>query len=708
MMILLALGGLVAAAAVLSFAVRQPWIGIELVAAEGADAVRIEALSPDGPAHEKLAPGTLISLQPRGGPALAIQPADLTQEPDTFPTYIAMADFFARQSRIADALNSGTVLLRAVDASGNTQSAVVPVVPMRPVGDLPAPFWTQLLVGFASYLIGMWVWRLRPRDPATRLFALASFAILGFTFPAAIYSTRELAMDGTFLRVLSAMNHGGALLFGATMIALLLRYPRPLVAGRWLAVPFAVFGTWWIVDTLWLLDGPPTGSHLPTVLEMTGILLCGAVQYWSARGDPRARTVLRWFGLSIIVGAGGFVLTVITPSMMGIAPFLPQGYAFAFFLLIHLGLAFGVARYRLFDLDRWAFHILFYMAGALLLILLDAALISLISVGRASAFGLSLLAVGMLYLPLRDIVSRRLAGRHQGGTGEWLQAVIDIALTPSAAAQRSGWTALLKETFQPLRIVPGKERAAPALLDEGAALAMPAVGSLPALRLEHARNGRRLFTSHELGLSSQIHALLVHALESREAYERGVSEERGRITRDMHDNIGVQLLGALHSQDMGRKDELIRDTLGDLRDIINNSSGPHLTLEEHMADLRVEIADLLSSAGIGLGWHMTIGDGDAFPAQAVPALRSILREAVGNALRHASASTIEITLRGDGDWAVLAVADDGRGFDPARVPLGNGLNNMRARVTGLKGAITFTDLAPGTRIEACFPLGGSR
>jgi two-component system sensor histidine kinase DevS len=105
----------------------------------------------------------------------------------------------------------------------------------------------------------------------------------------------------------------------------------------------------------------------------------------------------------------------------------------------------------------------------------------------------------------------------------------------------------------------------------------------------------------------------------------------------MHDNIGVQLLGALHSRDPVRKDELIRDTLADLREIINNSAGERLTLAELMADLRVEIADLLSSVGIGLVWQV---DTQAeLPPQSVAAMRSILREAVGNALRHAEAST---------------------------------------------------------------------
>ncbi|MBK9267351.1 MAG: hypothetical protein IPM67_01495 [Sphingomonadales bacterium] len=313
-----------------------------------------------------------------------------------------------------------------------------------------------------SFLIGGWVWALRRDDPAAGLFALASFGIMVFTFPAALYSTRELAIDGSLFYALSATNHGGALLFGAAMIALLLRYPKPLVAIRWLWAPFLVFGLWWLADTAQLFDGPPTGSHLPTLLEMIGIVLAAAAQYWRSCGDPAARAVVRWFGLSVAVGAGAFVFTVIAPSLIGLTPSLPQGFAFAFFLLIHAGMAIGVARYRLFDLDRWAFRILFYMTGAALLIAVDAALISWIALERAPAFGLALIMVGFLYLPLRDTIARKLLRRGEAKAS--FDDMLGVALAPDEPERLDRWRALLEGVFQPLRITPANRSRSPGSL----------------------------------------------------------------------------------------------------------------------------------------------------------------------------------------------------------------------------------------------------
>jgi signal transduction histidine kinase len=286
-------------------------------------------------------------------------------------------------------------------------------------------------------------------------------------------------------------------------------------------------------------------------------------------------------------------------------------------------MAIGVARYRHFDLDRWAFRILFYMTGAALLIAVDAALVSWIALERAPAFGLALVLVAFLYLPMRDVIARKLFRR-----GEDVQAsfkdMLAIALAEGEEERMVRWRDLLERMFQPLNIVAGEAVEAPTVMEDGAALAIPATGSLPPLRLEHAMHGHRLFSSREQARAGELCAMLDHAIASRLAHEQGVAEERQRITSDMHDHIGVQLLGALHSRDPVRKDELIRDTLADLREIINNSAGERLTLAELMADLRVEIADLLSSANIGLVWQMDTAA--ELPPQSVAAMRSVSRQ----------------------------------------------------------------------------------
>ena len=78
----------------------------------------------------------------------------------------------------------------------------------------------------------------------------------------------------------------------------------------------------------------------------TSIASCSAM-----RASDRA--ALRWFMLSAMVGTFTFVVFTFGSRMFGVFPPMQQGYAFGFFLAMYLGLALGVGRYHLFDLDRW-------------------------------------------------------------------------------------------------------------------------------------------------------------------------------------------------------------------------------------------------------------------------------------------------------------------------------------------------------------------
>ncbi|WP_373490598.1 sensor histidine kinase [Parasphingorhabdus sp.] len=704
--------GLVLALLMVSAAVNAPWLGLKLSSHPEYDLIWIDAIDPEGPARNIPRPGALISLTGANGESINLTPTDRLDEPDVFATYAEMGNFFARQGRIEAILSQNEVEIYVLGDNGAQSRTRVDLFRQRSISALPAAFWVQIAVGLAGFWIGAWVWSFRRSDWGTRFLALAGVSLLVSAFPAAVYSTRELAIDGTIFRFLSGVNHAGGLLFGVGMIGLFLSYPRQLVRSRYLALPALLFGAWLAVDQLQLVSGPPIGIHLGVVTAMVTILVLVFVQYRVTRGDPLARAALTWFGLSVAIGAGAFVLTIVVPNLIGSTPVLLQGYAFMFFLLIYVGIALGVVRYRLFELEDWAFRILFYVCGVLLLVTLDALLIFAVAVERIPAFGLSLLIVAFLYLPFRDAIGRLLIDRRAVSRKDLFRQVVDIALTPPGADQLARWRQLLQDVFNPLSMDTTDIRADAAaatpvdLTDEGVGLSLPSVGDLPGLRLDYADGGRRLFSPRDATLASELRAMLAHALESRQSYERGVAEERERIARDMHDNIGVQLLSALHSKEVGRKDSMIRETLSDLRDIVNNASRPGISMDETLADLRVEIAEHLATAGIGLDWKAVADEGrvGALAPQAAHALRSVIREATSNAIKHAGGSTMAITIRHHGDTMAVSIEDDGSGFDTSATTSGNGMANMRARMVGLRGSFEISGDGTGTRIEARFPL----
>jgi len=567
-------------------------------------------------------------------------------------------------------------------------------------------YW-QLAVGLGALIISGSVWALRPGDLATRLFLISGLATLTFTFAPVPFSVQDLDGNAEILRILNTINGTGATAFGIAMIALFVIYPNRLPGWRWIGTAvLGVFGTW---SALILTGHAPgtLGLHFVTLIEMFGIFVALIAQYFAARGDPKARAILIWLGGSVTLGAGAFIGTVALPSAMGMNALIDARLAFGFFLIIYIGCAAGLGRYRLFELGDWAFRAVFYFIAAILLVALDAVLIFFLPLEPGPALGISVLIIALIYLPFRDALSRLVLRRASLADKDVFGAVMDTAFEVSAEARARQWRDILGRLFEPLEI----ETAAKTdgdqvqIRDDGLELRLPAIADSPALRLRYPWRGQGLFGPRHLRTAEELCTLMRQADASRAAYDRGVAEERSRIARDMHDNIGAQLLGALHSRETDRKDTMIRETLTDLRDIINNASSAGMALVNLVADLRAETAERLAAADIALDWTVDIAPGTDLSPVALHALRSVLRECVSNSIRHARASQVGVRLEGDGTILTLTVSDDGTGFDPDTVRRGNGLGNLESRMAGVKGGLELASGGTGTTITARFPAG---
>jgi signal transduction histidine kinase len=83
----------------------------------------------------------------------------------------------------------------------------------------------------------------------------------------------------------------------------------------------------------------------------------------------------------------------------------------------------------------------------------------------------------------------------------------------------------------------------------------------------------------------------------------------------------------------------------------------------------------------------------------------ISREAIANAVRHAEAKHIIITIQNLGVESTLEVADDGRGFDPNKTIPGNGISYMTSIIESLGGKLLIESKpGSGTCLKASAPL----
>ncbi|MGO4851298.1 sensor histidine kinase [Phaeovulum sp. W22_SRMD_FR3] len=688
-------------------ATAQPWLGLDLDAR--GNQIRIAQVDPAGPVPAALQGAQLIRLG-ASGTAVEVTPVDLIEEPDTLGTAERLVAFYARQQQLFAVLSGETVTLTVAQGGVTEQVAVTPA-PKRPLSDLPVKFWVQIFVAFTGMIIGAWVVCLRRDDAAAWMFLVVGVGLAMASGAASLYSVREVALSLPVFGVASRVNSVGALLFGVGMITLFLIYPRRIVPKPLVVLPAIVIALWSAYMNLVAWPQHAGMLQTATAAEMAVILLTIVAQVIVNRRDARARAMLGWLGLSVALGAGGFVLTVVVPNLLGRELLVAQSTAFLFFLLIYVGLALAVLRYRLFDLATWSLSILFYGIGVALLLLLDAALIYGLSLDRAPAFGVALAAVGLVYLPLRERAARWLGRGRSIPVEDLYRRVTEIAHSIDPVTQEELHRAMWSDLFNPLAIVPLEGPVAQTTLaDNGAALILGHVLGLPALRLEWAGLGARLFSSADLARAKAINAVIDQSLRQHQTYLEAVTSERRRINRDMHDNIGVLLLSALHTGAAERKDLLIRQTLTDLREIISNPDQQDWQLGQLVADLRAEIVDHLEAADIAVRWHDEGLPNVTLRPLVVHTLRSFLREGTSNIVRHSGARSVTITLSAapQGQGMRLSMADTGHGFDDSTVRPGNGFRNLAARVRQAGGTFDLTSTPAGTTMSASLPFGQSQ
>lgn len=682
-------------------ALQAPWLGVRFDLSETGKAVVVGATQrSDVPTG-----ATVLRMQGRDAETIDIAPMDIIEEPDFYDTYQEMETFFERQAVLDAILRSGEVRLHWQVEDGTVGTTVI-VPGKRSMRDLSMVFWFQLVSGFACLLIAGWVYLLRPWDWGARMFALTGLAFPIATSTAAIYSTRELALPEALFRHLSTLNHLGSTAFGIALVALFMCYPRMLFRPRNLLVLPAIFGAWFLADIFRWAPDTDWGFRIPLIIELLLAITLTVMQWRRSYRQPLERASLRWFALSSLLGCSLFILAVPGYATLGLLPPLSQGYSFGFFLIMYAGIALGLRKYRLFDMDEWAYRVLLWIAGATAVITLDVLLI-MAGIEQAMSLGVSLLVSGWLYFPFRQWLWQRIVNSNVVRLETLLPQISELAFLSEGESREAHLEAVLRRMFDPLEIRRGEAACSEVtVLEDGLALCLPASGGLQSRTLRFAAGGRRLFSTHDASFAATLCHLVEQVMTGREGYERGVQQERQRLARDLHDNIGARLLRLIHHLRGSPDADIARDAMKDLRSAIAAIDAPPAPLQEALADWRAEIDTRCAAAGVALAWQQGELPSLNLQPRIKAALGSVLREAVTNALKHATPGKVEVRIAAEGSELALSVGNDGNRGDPMHWQEGYGLRSIRGRLHDLGGTLVIAAREGSVRLLMSVPLKG--
>jgi signal transduction histidine kinase len=237
-----------------------------------------------------------------------------------------------------------------------------------------------------------------------------------------------------------------------------------------------------------------------------------------------------------------------------------------------------------------------------------------------------------------------------------------------------------------------------------------------------SQDDERLLANLARQVAPAAHAVaLRQALdESRAGLVTAREEERRRLRRDLHDELGPTVAGLTLGLDTAAamcagRNELAQLLAGlkaesqravtDIRRISYGLRPPALDEAGLAGALRAEVERLEWQApGLSIALHIPDGDFAELPAAIEVAAYRIVTEAVTNVLRHACARYCDVRILTGHDLR-LEVCDDGTGM-PEGWRAGVGITAMRERVAELGGELTIAPRIPGgTRVYAWLPLG---
>jgi signal transduction histidine kinase len=224
-----------------------------------------------------------------------------------------------------------------------------------------------------------------------------------------------------------------------------------------------------------------------------------------------------------------------------------------------------------------------------------------------------------------------------------------------------------------------------------------------------------------------------HAHEFRRTAKRtsagsaAILRERARIARDLHDTVS-QTLYAISLTASRALSLLEQDQALDVQHVIDNvlrlANSGQTELRALLIDMR---SGASASAGLtktletlvvdmatrsGLDIRLSLGNERQadLPAAAQDGLLMICREALHNAIRHSKADRIDIVLEVGSGAIVLLIADNGRGFDPAKPRPGHfGLQSMHERTAAIGATLQLASAdGAGTQVRVCLPRVAQR
>jgi signal transduction histidine kinase len=492
--------------------------------------------------------------------------------------------------------------------------------------------------------------------------------------------------------------------------------------------------------------GTAITSTLVVLLMVAGVLSVVSlwIRYRRSAGDERQQ--IRWLSF-VGVTAAVMVVLYLALIVLDTVVDLPETdlwwilwfFPFVITIIIGIPVATGIAilRYRLYDLDvvirKTVQAAILVVVFALIAVIIALAVPTiLVGFGGTELISMvvmaSILALTFTWIrgPARRLADRIVYGRRatpyevlsefSERVGETYEAEgvlprMAAVLGEGAGAERATVWLRVGGSLRPEAVWPA-DAASPSSLPDDAvdvvhqgetlgalSVTMPADDPMNPAKEKLVRD-----LAGQAGLVLRNVQLIRELKDSRRRLVTAQDEERRKLERNIHDGAQQQLVALqvklrlaeqLAGRDAPKAGELLTqlqaDTgaaIEDLRDLARGIYPPLLADQGLAAALEAQarkaaVPTTVRARGIG-----------RYPQDVEAAVYFTCLEALQNTAKYAAASSATVSLSRSDGHLLVRVVDDGRGFDPAVVGHGTGLQGMADRLAAIGGDLTI-ESAPG-------------
>lgn len=216
-------------------------------------------------------------------------------------------------------------------------------------------------------------------------------------------------------------------------------------------------------------------------------------------------------------------------------------------------------------------------------------------------------------------------------------------------------------------------------------------------------------------------ALLLQQDNATKAVLEAEENERKRIGSDLHDGVGqlmtaarmnleaieerIQFKSLQDKEAYNKTKALVDESCKEVRAVSHNIM-PNALLKSGLSNAVKEFLNNLDNRVLQINLH-TLGLNERIDSNIETVLYRVIQECVHNIIKHAQATTVDISLIKDNDGIAVTIEDNGKGFDKNLVERkdGIGIKNIKTRIAYLKGNLDI-DSQPGngTLIAIHVPL----